>query len=149
MLVTINTDASFRDDLRIGTFSFWMVCNEGRHFGAGRLKGDIHSCNEAEFKAILNALHFLHSHSGWAGIKKIIINTDSHACLLMINGGETHRLAKTLKPALNKIVRELGVEIEARKVKAHSGTSEKRKFVNHWCDRQAKHLLRTIIKNES
>lgn len=149
MLVTINTDASYRDDLKVGAFSFWMVCNQGRHFGAGPLKGAIRHCNEAEFKAILNALHFLQHKSGWTGLTSIIINTDSQSAIDIINGGPTHKWATELLQVLKRTRKSLGVKIQARKVKAHSGIDEKRKWVNNWCDKSAKRALSTFIKNQN
>lgn len=148
MLVTINTDASCNHELKIGTFSFWMVCDQGRLFGAGQLKGEILQPNEAEFKAILNALHFLKDRSGWKGVSKVVLNTDSQCCIEIIQGTANHQWAVLLKAEFQRTVKKLGAAVEARKVKAHSGVDEKRKYVNAWCDRQAKHLLRTIIKTQ-
>jgi ribonuclease HI len=146
MLVTINTDASYNSKLKIGAFSFWMVSNNGRLFGAGQLKGEIKHSSEAEFKSILNAMHFLKDKSGWTGIDKIIINTDSQQALDMINGKKTHAWAVVLKKSFNELRKQMKCDVEARKVKAHSGLDEKRKWVNNWCDKAAKKIIRSNIK---
>jgi ribonuclease HI len=146
MLVTINTDASFNSDYKLGTFSFWIVSDIGRLCYKGNLKGEIARSQEAEFKAVLNALHFLLEKSGWKYVNKIIINTDCLPVVEMINGGETQNWAKNFKSHFNKIKRMYKVTIEARKVKAHSGVEERRTWVNDWCDEQAKNLLRSTIK---
>lgn len=148
MLVTINTDASHNSDHKIGTFSFWMVSNAGRLFGAGELKGRVDHSTDAEFRSALNALHFLFDKSGWKGITKIIINTDSQSVVEMINGSKTHAWAKDLKKHFNQLKAKHKVIIEARKVKAHSGIEEKRKWVNNWCDKQAKKILRQSLKSK-
>jgi ribonuclease HI len=148
MLVTINTDASYHPEHRIGAFSFWMVCNQGRHFGAGPLRGIIHHSHEAEFKAVLNALHFLVNKTDWRGVEWVIINTDNQEVFEMINGGPTREWARELKASFNALRRDMKAKIEARKVKAHSGTEEKRKWVNNWCDKSAKQMLNSLI-NES
>lgn len=148
MVVTINTDASFHPAHNIGTFSFWMTSNMGRMFGAGQLKGKIAHSTEAEFRSILNALHFLFNKTGWHGISMVIINTDSLNVVEMINGGKTETWAKGLKGHFNKYCRIAQVPVEARKVKAHSGTEDKRKWVNNWCDKQAKKLLRQTLKSK-
>lgn len=148
MLVTINTDASYRHDLKVGAFAFWMVCNAGRHYASGALKGTIQNCHEAELKAIVNALVFLKEKSGWQGISKIIVNTDSLACINMIAGGKTHDGAHAAKKTYNRLQQELGVPIELRKVAAHSGKDEKRKWVNDWCDKSAKKALKSFIKKQ-
>jgi ribonuclease HI len=148
MLVTINTDASYSSAYKIGAFSFWMVSNSGRLFGAGALKGKVSHSQEAEFKAVLNALHFLFEKSEWKGVKKVIINTDCKPVVDMINGGLTYKWAVNYKVHYNSLVKKYGITIEARKVKAHSGTDEKRKWVNDWCDQQAKKVLRQTIKTK-
>lgn len=141
MLVTINTDASHHWDLKIGAFAFWMTCNQGRHFAAGALKGKIVHSHEAEFKAIVNALYFLIHKSGWTGITKAVFNTDSEQTLLMIQGKRRSQWAKPLKEQFDKLVKKSGIQVEVRKVKAHSGTEEKRQWVNDWCDREAKRAI--------
>ena len=147
MLVTINTDASFHPQHKIGAFSFWMVSDKGRLFGAGELKGKIKHSTEAEFRSVLNALHFLLNKSGWSGITRIVINTDSQGVVDMVNGGKTHRWAADFKIHFNIYKRECGIEIEARKVKAHAFKDDKRKWVNSWCDKQAKKMLRKSVKS--
>jgi len=146
MLVTINTDASFNPDLRIGAFAFWMVCNNNRLFGAGVLKGIIQNSQEAEFKAVLNALHYLKDKSQWSGITKAIINTDCMDVVHCVNGTrKPSKWAIEVQKHFTKVRADLRIHIEARHVKSHSGTDEKRKYVNDWCDRKAKWALQSLI----
>lgn len=147
MLVTINTDASYNSHYKIGTFSFWIVSDAGRICKRGNLKGDVITSQEAEFKAVLNALHFLLEKSGWKYINRIIINCDCQPVVDMINGSETQKWAKSYKSHFNSIKKKFKISIEARKVKAHSGIDQSRNWVNDWCDEQAKGLLRSTIKN--
>lgn len=147
MLVTINTDASFDWDLKIGAFAYWIRCDTGKLFSRGPFKCTVADSSEAEFMAVVKAIHRL-ANSKWKNIEKIIINTD---CLVIIKymkerEGERSKskLNKRLMPVLDIYKSLINVErlkhadIEFRHVKAHVKTDDARTWANAWCDKSAK-----------
>lgn len=147
MLVTINTDASFAYEKKLGAYAFWIVCNDFRIKKSGVLKGKCISSDEAEMKCILNAIYTLYKAN--KSISRIIINTDSRNSIMMLTSEN-----KTPKTKLrygdifiiyNKLLKKLPY-IEYRHVKAHTSVSDKRSFVNRWCDREAKINLKKGLK---
>ena len=148
MLVTINTDASFHNNSKLGAYAFWAISNEFKITKSGVFKKPCNSSQDAEAKCIINALKVvLLAHKG---ISKIVINTDSLHSAIILQGGI--RRPDTIKrwKSITKVYKELignfpNVKIEFRHVKAHSGTRDARSYVNEWCDRQAKKQLKNII----
>lgn len=82
MNVTVNTDASFSYTHKIGTWAFWMVSNLGRITGSGKFKNGCLDSNEAEMKAICNALTVITENPTlMASVKVIYVNTDSMSAI--------------------------------------------------------------------
>lgn len=152
MIVTINTDASHDGRLKIGSFAFWMVSNNGRMLNAGPLKGKIESPDEAEMQSILNALHTL-LRLKWQP-SKVIINTDSLNSIGVFTTDKRHiakyglHWGKKYKILFNSFRQKLKLgkaDIEFRHVKAHDETSKTaRSWVNEWCDKQCKEQLKKL-----
>lgn len=148
MNLTINTDASFHPDHKVGGFAFWMVCDTGRHKQSGPLNS-VGNSTEAESMAIANALHVL-LNSKVPGVTKIIINTDSKNSITFIKKrakvGTPYKIAYLL---IRKLKQKYnvpgGLKCEFRHVKAHSGKDDKRSWVNDWCDREAKKEMRKLV----
>jgi ribonuclease HI len=155
MIVTINTDASYSHKHNKGSYAFWMVSNEGKICKSGLLKGDSLDPTHAEIKTISNALFHLSNYTGWKGITKVIINTDSMNSI--------HLLTKNIK-AIKKyrihhekykneiwvfasLVNKLKYNIEIRHVRSHKGTDTARTWVNEWCDQEAKKHLRKYVSD--
>lgn len=157
MIVTINTDASFSPTHKIGTYAFWIVCNEGKIAKSGVLKKSLTRPEQAEFKCILNALHVV-VNSNLKGVTKIIINTDCLNVIHLANKNkkaiQKYRLASWgnhLVSEMNRLMRTRGwvkVDLEFRHVKAHVSTSTKRQWVNEWCDQEAKKQLSNCIQTK-
>lgn len=153
MLVTINTDASFHPDFKVGAYAFWVVCNEFKLQKAGYLKKLCKNPDEAEMNCIINALH--QTLSSKVKISKIIINTDSLNSIRVFEndkeGVKKYQLHiwKSKRKLFNKIKHDYkgrerisnSIDIEFRHVKAHSGVKDKRSYVNEWCDKNAKRFL--------
>ena len=152
MLVTINTDASFSQEFKIGSYAFWIVCNSGRFLKSGSFREQVENPTLAEMKCIINALHCLKK-QGWTGIDKIIINTDSLNGIHIFKKDKNHILkyrikyGKSLSHKFDQVTKELPL-IEFRHVKAHTTTEKARSWVNDWCDKAAKELLRKEVKNK-
>jgi ribonuclease HI len=154
MIVTINTDASFSHHHKRGSFAFWIVCNQGRYCQSGLLRDKCDRPEIAEFRCIINAVYTL-GKMQYSGISKVIINTDCLNVIHLINndvrmirkykllqwsGNLVKRYNKARKGAL------LGdIPVEFRHVKAHVGTGTARQWVNDWCDRAAKNVIKQML----
>jgi ribonuclease HI len=151
MIVTINTDASFNVKHQIGTFAFWIVSNEGRIQQSGVLRRTVSRPEIAEFKCVINAVHVLGSQR-WAGIKKIIINTDCLNVIHLLNKDKKkiakYHLASWGSNLVNQFYITLSkhhltkAEIEFRHVQSHVEITSSKIFVNDWCDKAAKEMMR-------
>lgn len=151
MLVTINTDASYYAVQKIGGYAIWIASNKGRVKYSAGFKNQLENQHDAEFKAIINALHLLKKQN-WK-ITKIYINTDSQAVIKTIekNGfcKKNHQYIVKNYQSYLKIIKEIGVkDVSFRHVKAHSHTKTARNWVNDWLDTQAKKESRKISKDK-
>lgn len=157
MLVTINTDASFKDGF--GGYAFWIVCDAGKIQKAGMIKNKANTSTDAETMCIANAIHTL-KHSRFSGVTKVIINTDSKESINLLTGKSRCKAANPLFKVVEECmfnmmelclklglsIREVDKLIEFRWVKAHNGKKDARSFVNDWCDKEAKKYCKLRIK---
>lgn len=149
MIVTINTDASYSPQHKIGAYAFWIVCNQGKIMRSGPLK-EAKNSTDAETKCIANALYCL-LNSDFTGITKLIINSDSKPSFDKIKKNSSDSVGKLCSEYITQI-REKHVNKKLhgkcfhqfRHVKAHSGIGNARKWVNDWCDKKAKEALRNM-----
>lgn len=153
MLVTINTDASFHPQLKHGAYAFWAVCNDFKITKSGVFKSKCFSPDDAEAKCIINALTvILKAHTG---ITKIIVNTDSLNAIAILTKDIYHlkkyrvsvKMYAHIRQQYHLVLSSKKCSVEFRHVKAHSGTGDKRSYVNEWCDKEAKRQLRIVVKN--
>lgn len=145
MLCTINTDASFHPEYKVGAFAFWSVCDQFRIQKAGFLRDFVKNPDEAEIKCIINALKVtLNSDKT---ISKIIINTDSLNAKAVFENDKKHvqkyglKKWRRLEKMFSNLVKKHNVSYEIRHVKAHTGDDNARSYVNEWCDKNAKYYL--------
>jgi ribonuclease HI len=150
MVVTINTDASYSPKHKVGAFAFWIVCDQGKIQKAGELR-ETHAPHDAEAKSIANAFHTL-LHSKFTGISKIVVNTDSMICInRMGSRGKAYSPERSVWNTVRRMKKKNAdqyLKIEYRHVKAHSGTDTARKFVNDWCDKEAKKFMRKMVRKK-
>ncbi len=90
MIVTINTDASYSKKYQVGSYAFWIVCDEFRLKKSGMLKEKAPRPEIAEFRSVMNALHTLFAKKVSVKITRIIVNTD---CLNVIHLLENNKAA--------------------------------------------------------
>lgn len=122
MNITINTDASFCPDGKVGGYAFWVTSNLGRIKYSNIFKRKPNNPSEAEIKCIINAVYILSS----------IIDLDNHN--VVINTDCTSAI-KALKKRFPRFA--------FKHVVAHQkGQVDRRSFVNNWCDREAKKQLK-------
>lgn len=145
MIVTLNSDASYSQEHKIGTFAFTLVSNNGRVLKSGKLKNTSSSA-EAEFRSILNGLHYLFNHTNWKEIDRVVINCDNQEVVNICNNKQATQWAYKLIKAYYKYGRDNKAYLEARKVKGHSRINDKRHRVNNIVDAHAKSELRKAIK---
>lgn len=156
MVVTINTDAAYHHELEIGTFAFWIASDAGKITKSGVLKGTVKDPDEAEIKAIINALFVVckQRQKKWKAFDKIVFNTDSMNAIhvLTYDKGEIakYRL-QGLAPLRKKFYAILHssplfrAKLKFIHVKAHVSTDSNRRWVNQWCDDEAKKRLHYIV----
>ena len=144
--LTINTDASYHQVHKVGTYAFYIVCDLFKIQKGGIFKMKVDSPEKSEMMAIGNAIHMVLAQKELPKIKTIVINTD---CL---NGGNKissgHRgLGKKIQNMIMLLVRLADAENwEIRHVKAHNGKPDARSFVNDWCDKEAKRWMGIKLK---
>lgn len=149
MIITITTDASFSVENKLGAYAFWISCNGGRICHSGLLKEavNVHDC---ELKAIANAVHAV-SIQPFEKITRIVINTDSTSAIGRIKkhgeaGSPEHYICELMRKLSKKHPASDKPFYSMRHVKAHSGVDVPRKYVNAWCDKEARRVLRAAVK---
>lgn len=155
MIVTVNTDASYSDKYKRGTYAFWIVCNEFRMQSSGALKNPLGRSEMAEFQCIINALHFLFSVPTKRQITKIFLNTDCLNVIHLVNDDKAainkYKLegwGKSLVNKYKKTIKAYGIiteQVEFRHVKAHVEIDSSRSYVNDWLDKAAKKEMGDLL----
>lgn len=156
MLCTINTDASFNRDHRVGGYAFWAVSNAFRITKSGSFRAKCTDSTDCEIKCIINALMtVLH---GCQGVTKVIVNTDSMNAIHILTNDKPSQIRwaggvkknSKYRVAYHKVLHGAKSRpvIEFRHVKAHSDNTDARSWVNDWCDREAKKAMwNSVNKN--
>lgn len=142
-IVTINTDAGFYPNEKVGSYAYWIKGKGLFLRGSGLFKQNCTNSTDAEMKAILNALHILDS-SSYVDIEKIVINRDNiHA-----KGSESgNELQRRISDKLSELRKKCDHKskypfFDFRHVKAHSSIDKPRNWVNDWCDKECKRHLK-------
>lgn len=159
MVVTINTDASFSRYHEIGSYAFWIKCDEFNIGKSGLLKKRVSRPEIAEFRCVINALHTLFTTKTKERIGLIVVNTDCMNVIHLINndkeaiqryrlGSWGRHLVQTYD-LLRMKHKHMRTKIEFRHVKAHNENDQSgRSFINDWCDNEAKkHIAEYKEKN--
>lgn len=155
MVVTINTDASFNAQYKVGGYAYWIVYNGQRVKNGGLLK-DCQNSTEAEIKAIANALYKL-TRLKFKEVFLIVINTDCLPAVDLITGKSKTEVQGTndAVAAIHSYITHLRIDnnvnksnieyVDYRHVKAHTKARDKRSYVNDWCDTVAKDFVKQHI----
>lgn len=154
-IVTINTDAGFYPFDKVGAYAYWIKSDGVFLRGSGLFKGLCKSAKEAEFKAVINALHVLKAAS-LPEVKLIVFNRDNIYVQSKRNGNDMEKL---LYKSLRDIFDESSPDAKLRPhhfakfysfrhVKAHTTKEDARSFVNRWCDAECTKQLRQWRKNK-
>lgn len=136
IICTVLTDASWCPDNKVAGWAAWIVCNDERVKKFDTFYGLIESSFEAEVKAILNGL--------W--LAKNAFNTNHYHvvsdCVMAMDALQGKHNSKEWQ---NKMVDIVGTaRVTFKHVKAHTNATDKRSWVNNWCDMQAKLSMRKL-----
>lgn len=159
MVVTINTDASFSRKYQVGSYAFWIKCDEFNISKSGMLRKKISRPENAEFRCIINALHTLFIQKTKERIGLIVVNTDCMNVIHLINDDKEKIRRYSLGSWGRHMVqtymllrikhKHLKTKIEFRHVKAHKEIEEGREFINDWCDKEAKKHIKNYIEENA
>lgn len=145
--ITINTDASYSQQYKVGGYAFYIVCDLFKITKSGAFKGNIKNPHDAEMKCIANALHTLLAQKELPSCKWLVINTDSQHSIETITR-QLDPLGKQIGRMWQQLITRLGsTNNKFRHVRAHSGVKDARSYVNEWCDREAKKYMRQAVNN--
>jgi ribonuclease HI len=146
--ITINTDASFCPDQKVGGYAFYIVCDCFKIQKSGMFKSKLSSSLDAEMKCMANALYMLSNQKELPEANIIVINSDclmsfekiTRKSLNLIGRKVANYLRSVrLKTSMNGVIMP---KYEFRHVKAHNGTNDARSWVNDWCDKEAKKWMK-------
>lgn len=146
--ITINTDASYYNEHKIGGYAFWIVCDLFKITNGGKFKREIYGPSEAETYCIGNAIARLLAQKELPEVEFLIINTDSKTSIRDIRQ-QRSEAGKTVNKLWRELLQRLKPKVhQFRHIKAHSGKNDARSYVNEWCDREAKRWARIAIKEK-
>lgn len=149
--VTITTDISVSPDFKYASYAFWISTERGHIKKSGLIKKASVNTTLMEIKCITNATWYLFNKTNIRP-ETLIINTDSL--------GVVEIMSRKLKPfslkPIRVIARELKTILDLNKqqykfkhVKAHVKVSSARSYVNNWCDKEAKRVIKEFLKAKS
>ena len=150
--ITINTDASFSPQHKVGGYAFYIICDLFKIQKGGMFKKQPKTAMEAELMCMANALHTLSTQKELPSTKWIIINSDCLFSFQHIKRKSQNELGKFVAEKLKEVRHKMSLnnvimpQFEFRHVKAHNGTNDARSFVNDWCDKEAKKWMRNSVK---
>jgi ribonuclease HI len=148
--ITINTDASFHPVHQKGGYAFYIISDLFKIQKGGMFKHEPKTPQEAEEMCIGNAIATLLAQSELPTCKLLIINSDCKYAFNAIKNpsGIKQTTARKVYELLHELVEKLGnPEYQFRHVKAHTNITDKRTWVNDWCDKEAKKWMRLAVKN--
>jgi ribonuclease HI len=151
--ITVNTDASFNPQYKIGGYAFYIVCDLFKIQKGGTFKNQPKTAMQAEMMCMANALYTLLVQKELPSTKWIIINSDCLFSFEKIGRKSQDDIGKKVAEMLRKVrlrTSHKGVimpKFQFRHVKAHNGTADARSYVNDWCDKEAKKWMRKAVSD--
>lgn len=150
--ITINTDASFHPEQKVGGYAFYIVCDLFKIQKGGAFKVNPKNPSDAELMCIANAIATLLAQKELPTANLIVINSDSLWAFEKISLKSKNATGKIVAQLLKKLRQRMAFrgavlpKFEFRHVKAHSGKNDARSWVNEWCDHEAKKWMRSKLK---
>lgn len=147
--LTINSDASFHPQLKIGGYAFYIICDLFKIEKSGKFKENPMSSIDAEIKCFGNALATILAQKELPKIKKIVFNTD---CMCGIGCVTNKKNKSKVELQIVKLINDLKSRTQCKDfnfkyVKAHNGTNDSRSWVNDKLDKEAKKWMRKQISS--
>ena len=149
--ITINTDASFSNKYKIGTYAFYIVCDVFKIQKSGYFKVNPENPMQSEMMCMANALATIVAQKELPEVKLIVINSDCLNSFQRIGLKKTDKIGREVARQLKKLREKTAIkgvimpDFEFRHVKAHNGTPDARSYVNDWCDKEAKKWMGIMI----
>jgi hypothetical protein len=148
---TINTDASHHPQTKVSAWACWIKSSHYLIKASGLFPEPVANSSIAEIMAVEQALilldNLIHDQpflSSRTERIKLIINTDSMWTIQALNNNV--KRSKHLRIARKIRALTYCYDIETRHVKAHTTRSDARSWVNDWCDKASKSLVRQRIE---
>lgn len=143
--ITINTDASFHPEYKVGGYAFYIICDLFKIQKGGKFKTQPKDSTHAEVMCIGNAIATLLAQKELPECLWLVFNTDSKMGMDMIKRRRT-TLGVKVDTLRQQLIKRLGSrKNKMRHVKAHKGTPDARRWVNDWCDKEAKKWMRVQL----
>lgn len=145
--IYISTDASYSDNLRIGTYAYYISVGDQKIKDFGKFSQRPEHSTQCELMAIGNAVSHALRLNLPTNTENIIISTDCKACIQYLSATSTGKkpamlnVARKIKPLLSQLQGRTGGEIIIKHVRAHTRQNDKASTANNWCDRQARRAL--------
>lgn len=150
MRVTIISDASVCPKQHVGGYGFWAVSNRGAHAGEGVFRGTVLHSQEAEMKAIVNALHCALSAGVAAAGDSVLIQSDStNAIACFERRSRISKIAAPIVEALELLRAQHTLRIEFRHVKGHSKTFGAKFSAQRRSDQRARRAMKKARRSGS
>lgn len=134
-VVTVNTDASWDPNLLTGGFGIWIKSDFFTIKKSGQFRGKVLDSNEAEIKALINALHLLQKNK--RKFKGVVINCDNAVVRDIVNKKVVPERFKEEGKRLISLVAEYKFA-KAKNIRGHQNSHNARQWVNNWCDKASK-----------
>lgn len=154
MLVTIMSDASVDNDLKVGGFGYWIASLRGKQGGGGAFKTPTHDSYNGELKAAVNALQAALRATLVQKGDTVLFQLDNAAVVKILGDIEegarlTNRQdMKEVIAHLADLVTDFDLKLKSKHVKGHSNPSLGARFAsNVHCDRRAYEGMLKARKN--
>lgn len=136
MLVTIYTDASFKQGK--ASWAAWIKSQSGTLKLHNRIHSAVDGPAHAEMIAVKHAVNAVLCEN-WP-VSIFFINTD---CMAVCHAfwpwmDQSNENVNRIADEINAIADKRDITVRVKHVKAHTGRSDVRSFLNKWCDRKAK-----------
>jgi RNase H len=133
---TVLTDASWCPHSKAAGWAAWIVCNETRHKQHAPFKEIVENACVAEIMAIINGVYL--AQKKFKPDHYHVVTDCTKAILILKHGYERGKWTKMLTDIIGE------ANITYKHVKAHTENTDKRSYVNNWCDLHAKRSMRQL-----
>jgi ribonuclease HI len=146
--LTINTDASFHPQYKIGGYAFYIICDLFKIEKSGKFKNILKSSTDAEMKCFGNAISTILSQKELPKIKNIILNTD---CLSAVSCLTIKKKKTIIELEIVDLIEDLKLKtncqnFQFKHVKSHNGIADSRSWINNKLDKECKKWMQKQIK---